>query len=91
MSKMKGGIVIQRNPINIRFVDPWWFKVVKTYCSKCDKLTPCHTYQGHFMCNICGNLTGFWMTPLGFTSPNQPMTWNKDATALVTVECEMRI
>jgi len=76
----------------------WWLNVEETYCEDCGKMTPCHQYQGHFICNVCGNLTGFWLPIL----PNNPLNphnakdiegvkkWNNEATALLPVQFKLR-
>ena len=85
----QGQHVIEPTQFKFSVIDNWWDRVTKTYCDKCKKLTPTHHYQGHFMCNVCGSVTGFWIIPPGFPDPKQPVHWNAEATALVTVECEM--
>ena len=70
--------------------EPWWDRVTKTYCSHCKTLTPCHHYQGHFICDKCEWPTSFYIPVPRFPTFKQPVTWNKEATALVTVECEMQ-
>lgn len=68
----------------------WWLNVEETYCEKCRKMTPCHQYQGHFICNICGELTGFWMSVNTVPDIQGVKKWNKEATALVPVKFKLR-
>lgn len=76
----------------------WWMSVEETYCSHCKEMKPSYSYQGHFLCNICGKLTGFWLpissTPF-FNKKGVPdiegvKTWNKEATKLLPVPFKMR-
>lgn len=83
----KGGQKVET--IKLNPVDPWWDRVTKTYCSCCKSLQPVYHYQGHFICKKCNNATSFYIPVPGFQMPTQPVTWNKNATALITVKCEM--
>ena len=64
----------------------WWDDVTATYCDICKKLTTCYHYQGHFICDICDNITGFYITPMGFPKVEQPVKWDEKAKNLITVE-----
>lgn len=69
----------------------WVFEVEETYCSECGTMRPVWLTCGHFMCNVCGNLTGFWMKPCG--APNDfdgVKTWNKQATFLLPVPFKLK-
>lgn len=72
----------------------WWNDIEETMCDRCGKMTPCHTYQGHFICSVCGNPTGFYVDaplPSGITlKVREPSKWSTLGPWLETVSYTRR-